>query len=72
METWVGGWVQMGKRGCTWVLDLNKLLIQFPGSRNYGYSAKEGIFIQCVGFIHHGVIIIGQMKYRELNNIVSC
>jgi len=42
------------------------MLIQCPGGGNYGYNAKEGIFIHCLGFIHHGVIIIGEVKYREL------
>ena len=46
------------------------MLIQCPSSETYGYNAKEGIFIHCFGFIHHGVIIIGEVKYRELDSRV--
>ena len=46
------------------------MLIQCPGSGNYGYNAKEGIFIHYLGFTHHGVIIIGEVKFRELDNRV--
>ena len=44
------------------------MLIQFPSSEPYGYNAKEGVFIQCLGFIHHGVIVVGKGKHRELDN----
>ncbi len=47
------------------------MLIQFPGSEDYGYSAK-GEYLYNVGFIHHGVIIVGIMEYRELSSRVSC
>jgi len=60
-----------GEKGGTWVLDLNQVLIQFPGSEDYGYSAK-GEYLYNVGFIHHGVIIVGIMEYRELSSRVSC
>ena len=33
-----------GEKGYTWVLDLNQVLIQFPGSKDYGYSAKGNIY----------------------------
>lgn len=46
------------------------MLIQCPGSGNYGYNAKEGILIHCLGFIYHGVILIGGVKYMELDNRV--
>ena len=36
------------------------MLIQFPSSEVYGYNAKEGVFIECLGFIHHGVIVVGK------------
>ena len=46
----------------------DQMSIWFPGNESYGYNAKEGIFIECLGFIHHGVIIVGKGWHRELDN----
>ena len=38
-----------------------------PLNQLFSYNAEGGIFIHCLGFIHHVVIIIGKGEHRGLN-----